>query len=226
MDAACFQLSFAGHALCFSPSPAMKCRGQGERKLSAKPPSLASPCCPGTPEQPLARSPKARSYQHCSGVRKVPWGQGWGDRGHHEKSQFEGSAWKDNGWRHGEGASSPEQGLCVPSSPLPPPDPFWAWDTQKICCSFSCRTVGRKFCQVGNFATALSARWRGTGMGEGHPSQGPFGSKKEGAHRRLNRPLHVQALVPQAAASASRRQPSVLLWACQGALSLAGLWSE
>lgn len=224
MDAVCFQLGFAGHALCFSPSPAVKCRGQEERKLTAKPSSLASLCCPGAPKQPLARSPKARSYQHCSGARKVPWGQDWGDGGHHEKSQFaEGSAWEDNGWRHSKGASRPEHGLCVPSNPLRPPDPSWAWDTQRICCSFPCRTVGRKFCQVGNFATALSARWRGTGPGEGHPSQGPFGSKEEEAHRRLNRRHRVHALVPQAATSACRRQPSAPLQVSQGTLNLARL---
>lgn len=36
------QAGFAGSALCFSPSPAVKCTGQGERKLRAKPPSPAS----------------------------------------------------------------------------------------------------------------------------------------------------------------------------------------
>lgn len=49
------------------------------------------PRCPG---KLLAIHLEARSHQHNSGLRKVPWGQDRGDRGHHRKSHFaEGSAW-------------------------------------------------------------------------------------------------------------------------------------
>lgn len=167
--------------------------------------------------KPLASSLKARSYKHCSGVRKVPWGQDWGDRGHHRKSHFaEGSTWEDNGWHHGEGADRLEHGLCVPSEQEPALlwipfvllSPSQGWDTEKICCSFPCRTVGRKFCQAGNFAKALGDTLEGAGRGEGRPSWGLFGPKEEGVHGRPSRLPCVWGLVPQAAISVCRRQPA------------------
>lgn len=90
--------------------------------------------------------------------------------------------------------------LCsdIPSVLL---SPSRGWDTEKICCCFPCRTVGRKFCRAGNFATAHGDTPEGAGRREGCPSPGLFGSEEEGAYRRPSRLPRMRAVVPQAAVS-------------------------
>lgn len=157
---------------CVSHLPHQRSAQGRERESFMLSHSPLPACVPRQPGKPLAGSLKARSYQHCSGVRKVSWGQHWGDRGHHGKSHFaEGSAWEDKGWCHRKGAAHSNAGCVSPpnESPLSSVIPFIllslseGWDTEKIFCIFPCTTAGRKFFHTGNFAKVLGNTLEGVG---------------------------------------------------------------